>query len=61
MIADGPGPDWAKMLDVHMLAFLGGRQRTLREYAGLLEQAGFVFRRELDTHVGISILEAEVV
>lgn len=61
MIADEPGPDWAKMLDVHMLAFLGGRQRTLREYAGLLEQEGFVFRRELDTHAGISILEAEVV
>jgi len=34
-------PDWAKLLDIHMLALLGGRQRTRQEYAALLGQAGF--------------------
>ena len=58
IISDNPGPDWAKMLDIHMLALLGGRQRTRREYAALLDQAGFVFQREVDTGAGISILEA---
>jgi O-methyltransferase domain len=52
------GPDWSKMLDIHMLTLLGGKQRTLREYQALLEQSGFVFHRETDTGVGISIIEA---
>jgi len=37
---------------------LGGKQRTLREYETLLEQAGFTFQREIDTRAGISIVEA---
>ncbi|HET7584755.1 MAG TPA: methyltransferase [Gemmatimonadaceae bacterium] len=58
MISDAPGPDWAKMLDIHMLALLGGLQRTRQEYAHLLEGAGFTLRRQIDTRAGISILEA---
>lgn len=53
-----PGPHWTKTLDIHMLALLGGRQRTLQEYEGLLARAGFSFEREVDTGAGISILEA---
>src|SRR5260370_30237137 len=52
-----PGPDWSKMLDIHMLTLLGGKQRTLREYQTLLEQSGFVFQREIDSGAGISIIE----
>ena len=52
------GPDWSKMLDIHMLTLLGGKQRTLREYQMLLEQSGFVFQREIDTGAGISVIEA---
>lgn len=52
------GPDWAQMLDLHMLTWLGGKQRTLREYEALLDQADFSFQREIDTRTGISILEA---
>jgi hypothetical protein len=59
IIPDGPGPAWAKLLDVHMLTLLGGRQRTQAEYAHLLSQAGLRFRREIDTGAGISMLEAE--
>ena len=53
-----PGPDWSKMLDIHMLTLLGGKQRTLQEYGTLLEQSGFAFQREIDTRAGISIVEA---
>lgn len=61
MISEAPGSDWAKMLDIHMLVLLGGRQRTLDEYTQLLGKSGFAFRREIDTQAGISILEAEAV
>lgn len=61
IIPDDPGPDWSKLLDVHMLALLGGRQRTRQEYAALLEQAGFAFEREIETGAGIAVLEARAV
>ena len=59
IVPDDPGPDWSKMLDIHMLTLLGGRQRTQQEYAALLARSGFRFQREIDTGAGISILEAE--
>ncbi len=61
MVSEAPGPDWGKMLDIHMLVLLGGRQRTLGEYTHLLNGSGFAFKREIDTHAGVSILEAEAV
>jgi hypothetical protein len=44
-----------------MLALLGGKQRTRREYEALLDRSGFVFEREIDTGADISILEAAAV
>jgi hypothetical protein len=58
MIPDDPGPAWTKLLDIHMLALLGGRQRTRQEYETLLKQSGFVFDRELKVPGDLSILEA---
>jgi len=58
LVPDEPGPDWSKMLDIHMLALLGGRQRTRQEYEALLAQAGFRLAREIDTRAGVAILEA---
>lgn len=58
IVPDDPGPDWSKMLDIHMLTLLGGRQRTEQEYEALLAGAGFVLEREIDTRAGISVLEA---
>ena len=58
MVPDDPGPHWSKMLDIHMLALLGGRQRTRQEYERLFAAAGFAFQREVDTGAGVSILEA---
>lgn len=54
------GPDWSKLLDIHMLTLLGGRQRTQVEYKDLLTTAGFTFMQEINTGAGISILEATV-
>ncbi len=58
MVPDNPGPAWSKMLDIHMLALIGGKQRTRREYEVLFDAAGFSFQREIETGAGISILEA---
>jgi hypothetical protein len=58
MVPDDPGPHWSKNLDVHMLTFIGGRQRTQQEYAALLTKASFSFKLQIDTPADISILEA---
>ena len=58
MVPDDSGPAWAKMLDIHMLTLIGGKQRTRREYEALFDAAGFIFKSEIDTGAGISILEA---
>ena len=58
IVPDDPGPDWSKVLDIYMLALLGGRQRTRREYEWLLDQTGFRLRRAIDTGAGVAILEA---
>jgi hypothetical protein len=58
IIPDSAGPHWSKMLDIHMLALLGGRQRTRQEYETLFANAGLSFVREVDTGADISILEA---
>jgi len=60
MISDDPGPDWVKTLDIHMLALLGGRQRSRKEYIALLNNAGFAFKREINTRAGVAILESVV-
>ena len=58
IVPDDPGPHWTKTLDIHMLALLGGRQRTREEYEALCAQAGFSLEHQIDTGAGISILEA---
>lgn len=58
IVPDEAGPDWAKLLDVLMLALLGGKQRTQREYEELMARSGFRFERMISTDAGISLLEA---
>jgi hypothetical protein len=60
VVPDDPGPDWSKMLDIHMLTLLGGRQRTSKEYEALFAESGFRFMRQIETGGGISILEAAI-
>ena len=58
LLADAPGPDWSKVVDVIMLCITGGRQRTRAQHEQLLGQAGFRLERVIPTRSGISILEA---
>jgi len=58
VIPDTPSPDWAKMVDVSMLAMLRGRERTREEYRKLLAAAGFRLERLIDVGQSTAILEA---
>jgi hypothetical protein len=47
-------------MDIHMLALVGGHERTATEYGALLAQAGFACTRVINTDspAGIAIIEA---
>lgn len=60
LLPNDPAPNWPTTLDIVMLT-LGGRQRTLPEYAGLLRDSGFTMTGNIDTGSGISIIEATTV
>ena len=57
LMPESPGPDWVKMLDVHMMALFAARQRSRREYDRITEPCGFEAVAATDTPAGISILE----
>lgn len=59
VVPDVPVPTWERILDLHMLAIHGGRERTQQEYAGLLALAGFSLHRAIDTSAGVWVLEAQ--
>ncbi|HEX4950378.1 MAG TPA: methyltransferase [Blastocatellia bacterium] len=61
LVAEAPGPDLSKVLDVIMLAITGGRERTPSEYEALLAQAGFRLERIIATPSQYSIVEAVVI
>ena len=58
LIADVPGPDWSKIMDVIMLWIVGGRQRTRSEHEQLLNKAGLRLERVIPTMSDVTILEA---
>jgi hypothetical protein len=58
VIADVPGPDWSKIMDVIMLWIAGGRQRSRSEHEQLLNKAGFRLERVIPTMSDVTILEA---
>ncbi|WP_210439556.1 methyltransferase [Nocardioides xinjiangensis] len=55
------GPHFATSLDLDMLLFVGGRERTEQEYAALLERAGFRLTRVVPTVSTVSLVEARPV
>lgn len=57
LVPDDGGEFDATDIDVFMLALVGGRERTLAEYAHLLGQAGWQVRRTVETPVQ-TIIEA---
>lgn len=58
LVPNDSAPHWSKMLDIHMLTLVGGRQRTLEEYDALLRRAGFSLLRVHPTRSDVSILES---
>lgn len=58
VVPPGGGPDFAKTLDLDMLLFVGGRERTAQEYAALLDRAGLTLTRIVPTISTISLVEA---
>jgi O-methyltransferase domain/Dimerisation domain len=59
VVPPGGGPHFAKTLDLDMLLFVGGRERTEQEYAALLGRAGFALTRVVPTISPVSLLEAQ--
>ncbi len=49
--------DWGKVLDLEMLMFPGGRERTEEQFRKLLASAGWRLNRIIPTHCPLSIIE----
>jgi O-methyltransferase/methyltransferase family protein len=58
IVPEGNAPAYAKLLDLLMLAYAGGRERTEREYRTLLAAAGFAVERTVATRSSLSLIEA---
>jgi len=58
VIAPGNEPSFAKLLDLFMLVWPGGRERTESEHVSLLAGAGLELRKGVATTSALSILEA---
>ncbi|GAB2682556.1 methyltransferase [Kribbella swartbergensis] len=58
VVPPGNTPHFAKTLDLDMMIFVGGRERTEREFGMLLDRAGFRITRVLHTVSTISLIEA---
>ena len=59
LVAPGNTPCHAKELDLLMLVYTGGRERTEQEYRELLDATGFSLERTLPTASTMSIIEAK--
>jgi hypothetical protein len=58
VIPPGNGPEFGKWLDIAMLVFAGGCERTEREYRDLLTTSGFRVIRIVPTRSSASVIEA---
>jgi O-methyltransferase domain len=58
VLPPGDEPHPGKILDLAMLALVGGRERTADEYGRLLAQAGFRLERVVPTASPVSVVEA---
>lgn len=56
IVPETPEYSLSKWVDLHMLAYLGGQERTAREYSRLLADAGFEVERIVSTSAGIDLI-----
>jgi O-methyltransferase len=57
VIRPGNSPDRGKLVDITMLVFTGGRERTKEEFAALFRKAGLKLRRVVPTKCPLSVVE----
>jgi hypothetical protein len=60
VVPPGDVPHMSKIIDIEMLFFPGGRERTEREYAELFAKARFRLTRVIPTKSPYSVIEARV-
>jgi len=58
VIAAGGQPDLGKFIDIEMLLFPGGRERTADEFKSLFERSGFHMKKIVPTKSPLSVIEA---
>jgi hypothetical protein len=58
VLDDGTAPHPGKLLDIEMMVFVGGKERTEEEFRTLLASGGFRLDRILPTESPLSLLEA---
>jgi len=58
VLDDSPAPHLGKLIDIEMIAFVGGKERTAGEFRELLASAGFALRRIVPTKSPLSLVEA---
>jgi hypothetical protein len=61
VLDDSADPHPGKLLDIEMMAFVGGKERTRSEFQQLLHSAGFVLERIIPTESPLCLLEARPV
>jgi hypothetical protein len=61
VLPEGDGASFGKLLDLHMMVLLGGRERTEAEYRRLLAARGFRLTRVVPTAGDISVVEGRPV
>jgi hypothetical protein len=60
VLAGGNAPDFAKLLDLEMMLFPGGRERTAEDFGALFDRAGFTLTTVAPTESMLSVVEARV-
>jgi hypothetical protein len=58
VIQSGPGPDLGKSIDIEMLLWPGGRERTAEEFMTLFDGSGFELTKIVPTKSPLSVIEA---
>jgi hypothetical protein len=58
VIPPGNEPSFGKWLDLLMLVYAGGRERTADEFRDLLATSGFEMKQVTPTEANVSVIEA---
>jgi cyclopropane fatty-acyl-phospholipid synthase-like methyltransferase len=58
VLDDTPQTQFGRLLDIEMMAFPGGKERTEAEFAALFEQSGFRLSQVVPTKSPLSLIEA---